>query len=67
MNGHFAKFKQDGFKIKYIGLGDNVHRHYPHGFITAPVDNPLQLRKDNRRTDAVKAVPNCLHVWEYFK
>ena len=58
--------KRDGYKLTYIGTGAGAHRHYPNSFVTGNyIDGEWHFRKDNRRTDTVKSLPSCLHVWEY--
>ncbi|MCK5608501.1 hypothetical protein KAR91_41855 [Candidatus Pacearchaeota archaeon] len=61
-----SHLQREGYKLNYIGLGDDVYRHYPHSFITGEIiDGEWRFIKDNRRTDTVKSLPKCLHIWEY--
>lgn len=60
------QLNRTGFNLVYKGLGDGVHRHYPHSFVTGIKHaNEWAFVKDGRRTDTVKSIPSCFHVWVY--
>lgn len=57
-----TSFYKEGFILKYIGKGDNIHRHYPNGFVYY-FDGIFHLSQE--RTDTIKSIPSCYDVWEY--